>query len=95
MRQVFLLQNAAVITNCDSFITKCDVYYKLWQYTGLPKMMVTDRLETFDQSKIANGLNKFFTDIEPKLSSCIPSPFKDFKDFLRAVETDQFRWIPI
>lgn len=54
-------------------------------------MMVTDRLETFDQSKIANGLNKFFTDIEPKLSSCIPSPFKDFKDFLRAVETDQFR----
>ena len=35
MRQVFLLQNATVllqnaivVTNCDNFITKCDVYYK-------------------------------------------------------------------
>ena len=25
----FLLQNATVITKCDDFITKCDVYYKL------------------------------------------------------------------
>ena len=25
----FSLQNATVITNCDSFITKCDSYYKL------------------------------------------------------------------
>ena len=32
MRRVFLLQNATVITKCDDFITKCDVYYKLRQY---------------------------------------------------------------
>ena len=39
MRQILLqnatamlLQNATVITNCDSFITKCDIYYKLRQY---------------------------------------------------------------
>ena len=51
-------------------------------------MMVIDRLETFDQSKIANGFNKFFTDIEPKFSLPIPSSFKDFKDFLSAVETN-------
>ena len=25
----FLLQNATVITNCDSFIRKCDSYYKM------------------------------------------------------------------
>ena len=31
MRQ--LLQNATVITKCDDFITKCDVYYKLRQYS--------------------------------------------------------------
>ena len=24
-----LLQNATVITECDDFITKCDIYYKL------------------------------------------------------------------
>ena len=28
-----LLQNATAITNCDGFITKCDVYYKLRQHT--------------------------------------------------------------
>ena len=27
-----LLQNATVISNCDDFITKCDVYYKLRQH---------------------------------------------------------------
>ena len=27
-----LLQNATVVTNCDDFITKFDVYYKLRQY---------------------------------------------------------------
>ena len=29
-----LLQNATVITNCDNFITKWDVYYKVRQYSG-------------------------------------------------------------
>ena len=29
-----LLQKATVITNCDNFIAKCDVYYKLRQYNG-------------------------------------------------------------
>ena len=28
-----LLQNAALITNSDNFITKCDSYYKMRQYT--------------------------------------------------------------
>ena len=31
----FLLQTATVITNCDDFTTKCDVYYKLRQYRSL------------------------------------------------------------
>ena len=31
----FLLQTATVITNCDDFTAKCDVYYKLRQYRSL------------------------------------------------------------
>ena len=31
VRQV-LLQSATGITKCDNFITKCDRYYKVWQY---------------------------------------------------------------
>ena len=30
---IVLLQNVTVITKGDDFITKCDVYYKLRQYT--------------------------------------------------------------
>ena len=26
---IFLLQNVTVITNCDDFITKCGIYYKM------------------------------------------------------------------
>ena len=33
VRQVLLLQSAAGITKCDNFITKCDDYYKVRQYT--------------------------------------------------------------
>ena len=29
IRQIFLLQNATVITNCDDFITKCNSYYNM------------------------------------------------------------------
>ena len=31
----FSLQNATVITNYDDFITNCDVYYKLRQYSHI------------------------------------------------------------
>ena len=39
--------------------------------SGLPKMMVIDGRKTFDQNKIANGFNKFFTDIGSKLACFI------------------------
>ena len=29
IRQIFLLQNVTVITNCDDFITKCNSYYNM------------------------------------------------------------------
>ena len=35
--ETVLLQNAKVIINCDNFITKCDVYYKLRQYKASKK----------------------------------------------------------
>ena len=54
---------------------------------GLPKMMVIDRCEIFDQNKIAYGFNKFFMDTGPKLASSIPSSSKDFKEFLSSAST--------
>ena len=41
--------------------------------------MVIYGIETFDQDKIANGFNKYFTEIGLKLASSIPTSFKDFK----------------
>ena len=32
----------------------------------IPKRMVIDGIETFDENKIANGFNKYFTEIRPK-----------------------------
>ena len=43
-----------------------------------PKRMVIDGIETFDQNKIANGSNKYFTEIGPKLASSIPASSKVF-----------------
>ena len=45
------------------------------------------KIETFDQNKIANGFNKFFTKGAPKLASSIPTSFKDFKHFMNGLET--------
>ena len=49
--------------------------------------MVIYGIETFDQNKIANGFNKFFTEIGPKLASSIPSSSKDFKQSMDVSET--------
>lgn len=49
-------------------------------------MMFIDGRETFDKSKIANGFNKFFLNIGPKLRASILSLFEDFKDFSSAAE---------
>ena len=51
-------------------------------------MMVIDECGIFDQSKIVQGFNTFFTDIGPKLASSISSSSKDFKDFLSSVSTN-------
>ena len=59
---------------------------------GLPKLIVIDGGETFDQNKIAHGFNKFFTDIGPKLASSILSSTKDFKDFSSLDFTFKFRF---
>lgn len=47
----------------------------------------TDGIETFDQNKIANGINDFFTEIGPKLTSSISTFFKDFKRFMNVSKT--------
>ena len=53
----------------------------------IPKRMVIDGIETFDQNKIANGFNKYFTEIGPKLASSIPASFKVFKQFMNVSKT--------
>ena len=49
--------------------------------------MVIDGIETFDQNKIANGFNKYFTEIGPKLASSIPASSKVFKQLMHVSKT--------
>ena len=49
--------------------------------------MVIDGIETFDQNKIANGFNKYFTEIGPKLASSISASSKVFKQFMNVSKT--------
>ena len=49
--------------------------------------MVIDGIETFDQNKIANGFNKYFTKIGPKFPSSIPAFSKVFKQFMNLSKT--------
>ena len=51
------------------------------------KRMVIDGIETFDQEKIANEFNKYFTEIVLKLASSIPTSSKDFKQFMNVLKT--------
>ena len=51
------------------------------------KRMVIDGIETFDRNKIANGFNKYFTEIGPKLASSIPASSKVFKQFMNVSKT--------
>ena len=53
----------------------------------IPKRMVIDGIETFDQNKIAHGFNKYFTDIGPKLASSIPASSEVFKQFMNVSKT--------
>ena len=52
-----------------------------------PKRMVMDGIETFDQNKIANGFDKYFTEIGPKLASSIPASSNVFKQFMNVSKT--------
>ena len=47
----------------------------------------TDGIETFDQNKIANGINDFSTEIGPQVTSSMSTSFKDFKQFMNVSET--------
>ena len=49
----------------------------------IPKRMVINGIETFDQNKIAYGFNKYFTEIGPKLASSIAASSKVLKTVLQ------------
>ena len=49
--------------------------------------MVLDGIRTFYQEKNADGFNKYFTEIGPKLASSIPTSSKDFKQFINVSKT--------
>lgn len=42
---------------------------------GILQRMVIDGIKTFDPSQIANGFNKFITEMGPKLASFQSEPF--------------------
>ena len=49
--------------------------------------MVIEGIETFDEEKIANGFNKYFIEIGPKIASSIPTSSRDFKQFMNVSKT--------
>ena len=53
----------------------------------IPKRMVIDGIETFDQNEIGNGFNKYFTEIGSKLASSIPASSRVFKQFMNVSKT--------
>ena len=48
---------------------------------------IVARHEIFDQNKIANGHNKFFARIGPKIASLTPVSSRDFKQCINVSET--------
>ena len=81
------------LTSCGKNMKKAwdtikEVIGKTKSYKNeIPKRMMINGIETFDQNKIANGFNKFFTEIGPKLANSIPDSSKNFKDFMNISET--------
>lgn len=53
---------------------------------GILKRVVRVGIETFDPNKIANGFNKSFIEIEPKLASSTPTSSKYFKQLMDVSE---------
>ena len=53
----------------------------------IPKRMFIYGIKTFHQNKIANGFNKYFIEIWPKLASSIPASSKVFKQFMNVSKT--------
>ena len=49
---------------------------------NIPKRVILNSHETFDQEKIANCFNKFFVEIAPKLASIIPESQKQSDQYL-------------
>ena len=54
---------------------------------NIPKRMVIEGIETFDEEKIANGFNKYFIEIGPNIASSIPTSSRDFKQFMNVSKT--------
>ena len=71
-------------------IKEVSLKFKMTSILGkndIPKRMVIDGIETFDQNKIANGFNKYFTKIGPKLAASISASSKVFKQFMNVSKT--------
>ena len=53
----------------------------------IPKRIIIDGIETFNQNKITNRFNTFFPEIRHKLVSSITTSPKGFKQFMDVIET--------
>ena len=77
----FLKKNLKNCISQESLIAMSKIWKKTWDSieevigktkafkNSIPKGMVIDGIGTFDPNKIANGFNKFFTEIGSKLAS--------------------------
>lgn len=54
---------------------------------NIPKRMIIDYIESFDQRQIKNRFNKFFTEIGPKPVSSISNSSKGFIGFISVFGT--------
>ena len=50
--------------------------------SNLPRRITVDKVDIFDERKIANEFNAFFTNIGSKLASKIPNASKTFETYI-------------
>ena len=65
--------------------------------SNLPRRITVNEVDIFDEHKIANEFNSFFTNIGSKLASKIPNASTTFESYIdkpgSIMETKNSRWI--
>ena len=57
------------------------------QHSTFPKMLLINKIETFDKTSIANNFNKYFTEIGPNLANKIDPSINSYETYLTRSNT--------